>query len=171
MSNRKYSGAFGSMSVIIGAGGALLIWEAVWITYGVFMRYILRNPDTTVTEGSTLLLMPLAFIGLPYAFREQALPRVTIFIDRLPRLLRQIVDLVTQALVAVLGVYLLIASGFAIVRTYQSGAASEITGWPDFVVWIPVFLIFGVFAFASVCQVATWLSKNSSSESAHPNGC
>jgi len=34
----------------------LILVQSVWITWGVFARYILRDPDETVTEATALLL-------------------------------------------------------------------------------------------------------------------
>jgi hypothetical protein len=58
------------------AGAAIVLIQSFWITYGVFVRYALGNPDGMVTEATALLLVPLAFLGLPWALRGDAFPRV-----------------------------------------------------------------------------------------------
>ncbi|MFM8676511.1 MAG: TRAP transporter small permease, partial [Burkholderiaceae bacterium] len=58
-------------------GALIIVLQMVWISYGVFMRYVLSNPDGTVTEATALLLFPTAFLGLAFALKDNAYPKVT----------------------------------------------------------------------------------------------
>ena len=65
------------LALWLAALGAIIISvQAVWITYGVFVRYVLRSPDGMVTEATAMLLFPAAFLGLAFALRENAYPKV-----------------------------------------------------------------------------------------------
>ena len=67
---------------MMAAGGAVIIVQAVWISYGVIMRYVFRSPDAVVTEATALLLFPVAFAGLAYAMQIDAYPRVTMLVNK-----------------------------------------------------------------------------------------
>ena len=46
------------LALWLAALGAIIISvQAVWITYGVFVRYVLRSPDGMVTEVSASMPM------------------------------------------------------------------------------------------------------------------
>ena len=72
------------LAVWLAAAGALIIVvQTVWISYGVFMRYVVGKPDGTVTEATALLLFPAALLGLAFALKENAYPKVSFLIDAL----------------------------------------------------------------------------------------
>ncbi len=74
------------LAVWLAALGALIIVvQTVWISYGVFMRYVIGRPDGTVTEATAMLLFPAALLGLAFALREDAYPKVTFLLDALGR--------------------------------------------------------------------------------------
>ena len=53
------------LAVWLAAAGALIIVvQTVWISYGVFMRYVVGKPDGTVTEATALLTVFLAIPNL-----------------------------------------------------------------------------------------------------------
>lgn len=60
---------------LAGAGAAIIVVQMLWISYGVFMRYVVSRPDGTVTEATALLLFPAAFLGLAFALKEEPTPR------------------------------------------------------------------------------------------------
>ena len=66
-------------------GAVIVLVQVTWISYGVFMRYVLESPDGMVTEATALLLVPVAFAGLAYALREDAYPKVTMLTDQLSK--------------------------------------------------------------------------------------
>ena len=53
------------------AGAIIIVVQTVWISYGVFMRYVVGKPDGTVTEATALLLFPAALLGLAFAAGRQ----------------------------------------------------------------------------------------------------
>ena len=45
------------LSVLLaGFGAVLIVIQALWISYGVMMRYVFNKPDMYVTEATALLL-------------------------------------------------------------------------------------------------------------------
>jgi TRAP-type C4-dicarboxylate transport system permease small subunit len=134
---------------LAGVGAAIVLVQMVWISYGVFVRYGLGKPDRMVTEATALLLFPVAFTGLAFAMREDALPKVTMLTDRLPAHLRRIFDIVNHILMLGVGSFFAYAGVSATIRAFNSGVASEILHWPRYWFWAPgavSLLIFSLYA-------------------------
>jgi TRAP-type C4-dicarboxylate transport system permease small subunit len=141
---------FGRLVLLVTAVGALIVLvQAVWISYGVFVRYVLNEPDRFVTEATALLLVPVAFAGLAYAFKEDAFPQVTMLVDALPPRVQWVIGTINLVLMLAIGVFFTLATGGAAIRTYFSGASTEVLRWPEFIFWIPVaisILVFDLYA-------------------------
>lgn len=142
-----------STSVVTLAGSVIVLVMALWITYGVFVRYVLKDPDRMVTEATALLLVPLAFVGLPYALKQDAFPKVTMLVDLLPQGVRTIIELINHVLVVSVGVFYAIVTTSAAMRTYASGSASEILLWPRFAFWTPVAICIVIFTGLAVLRL------------------
>lgn len=149
------------LAVWLAALGALIIVvQMVWISYGVFTRYVLLKPDGTVTEATALLLFPVAFLGLAFALKEDAYPKVTFLRDALQPRGRRILEAVNLALMVVVGGFFAIAAVRAVIGTFQSGAASEILLWPRYLFWGPSAIAILVFvSFAVIKLVALLTAK------------
>lgn len=131
------------------AGAVLVLVQMVWISYGVFTRYALNAPDRMVTEATALLLFPVAFAGLAYAMREDAYPRVTLLTDRLSPTGRKAAEVVNLCLMIGVGLFFSLAGVSATIRSFQSGASSEILLWPRYAFWAPgalALLLFSLYA-------------------------
>lgn len=124
--------------ILLYSGAALVIVQAFWISYGVFVRYALNQPDRMVTEATALMLVPVAFFGLAYALSVDAYPKVTLLRDALPKQVQRIVDRLNLLVMVLIGAFFSIAAGEAAYRAFHSGAASEILLWPRFYFWVPV---------------------------------
>lgn len=133
-------------------GAVIVLIQAVWISYGVGVRYILDSPDGMVTEATALLLVPVAFLGISYALLNDAYPKVGIVRDKLPATLQFWVDKLNMLVMLLIGAFFFTASAKAMFKSIDSGAASEILLWPRFYFWIPVVLSLLVF-----CLTATYL--------------
>jgi TRAP-type C4-dicarboxylate transport system permease small subunit len=119
------------------AGGIVVLVQMVWISYGVFTRYGLGKPDRLVTEATALLLFPVAFAGLAFALREDAMPKVTMLVDRFSKARRRIFDIVNHALMLGVGLFFAYAGVSATIRSFNSGVASEILHWSRWWFWAP----------------------------------
>ena len=143
--------AIGLVLVCLGAGAAIVVVQSFWIAYGVFVRYVLRNPDSMVTEATALLLIPLAFLGLPYALKEDAFPRVTFVTDKLPPRAAAIVAKINLVIMILVALFFAAVTINATVNTFRSGASSSVLGWPEYAFWAPVaaasvaFVIYGIY--------------------------
>lgn len=134
---------------LAGLGALIVLIQTVWISYGVMMRYVFDSPDGMVTEGSALLLFPVAFAGLAFALKEDAYPKVTMLTDKLPPRIRHLVDIVNMTLMLAVGSFFALAAVEATFRSYHSGAASEILLWPRYLFWAPgavALVLFAVYA-------------------------
>lgn len=122
---------------VMAAGGAVVIVQAAWISYGVVMRYVFRLPDSVVTEATALLLFPVAFAGLVYALQINAYPRVTMLADKLSPKVRRRLEVFNFSLMAAVAGFFAVAATTAAWRDFHSGAASEILLWPRWLFWAP----------------------------------
>jgi len=140
----------GRIAVLMaGIGAAIVAVQTLWIAYGVVMRYVFKSPDRLATEATALLLLPVAFVGLAYALREDAIPKVTILADLLQPRARRVLDLLNLAIMVAVGAFFSAAGVRAVAGTYLSGAASEILVWPKFAFWLPAaagLLVFTAYA-------------------------
>jgi TRAP-type C4-dicarboxylate transport system permease small subunit len=126
----------------------------IWISYGVFSRYVLNAPDQMVTEATALLLFPVAFAGLAYALREDAYPKVTMLTDHLPAKGRKAVALINLLLMIGVGLFFAIAGIDATMRSYTSGASSEILLWPRWAFWAPGAFALVLFTLYAILRTA-----------------
>jgi TRAP-type C4-dicarboxylate transport system permease small subunit len=132
---------------LAGAGAVIVLIQMVWISYGVFTRYGLGKPDRLVTEATALLLFPVAFAGLAFALREDAMPKVTMLIDRFPARAQHVVAIVNHVIMLGVGLFLAYAGVSATIRSFNSGVASEILHWPRWWFWAPGATALVLFAF------------------------
>lgn len=141
------------------AGALIIVVQMLWISYGVFMRYVMSSPDGTVTEATALLLFPAAFLGLAFALKEDAYPKVTFLPDALgPRGRRRLEALNLTVMIAV-GGFFAVAAVDATIKSFQSGAASEILFWPRYLFWAPGALALVVFTLYVALKLAVLLSS------------
>ncbi len=120
-----------------GAGAAIVLIQMLWISYGVAVRYGFGRPDRMVTEATALLLFPVAFAGLAYAMREDAYPKVTMLTDLLGASARKVLAVINHLLMLGVGLFFSYAGVSATIRSFNSGAASEILHWPRYMFWAP----------------------------------
>jgi TRAP-type C4-dicarboxylate transport system permease small subunit len=136
--------------ILLYCGGVMVLIQAFWMRYGVFMRYVMGNPDGMVTEATALMLVPVAFFGLAYALSQDAYPKVTLVRDILPVNIQVIIDRLNLLIMVLTGLFFSVAATEAAIRSFHSGSASEILLWPRFYFWIPVatsLIIFTLLAF------------------------
>jgi|AntAceMinimDraft_12_1070368.scaffolds.fasta_scaffold02618_5 TRAP-type C4-dicarboxylate transport system permease small subunit len=134
-------------------GGAIILVQMVWISYGVFKRYFLGNPDGMVTEATALLLFPVAFLGLAYALKENAYPTVTYAIDVLKAPYKRWLLAFNLLIMVGVGVFFAYAAVDAAFKSYASGSASEILLWPRYLFWIPSALALVLFAWYAILRL------------------
>ena len=137
-------------NVLVFIGGFIILIQSLWITYGVIMRYIFNSPDGVVTEATALLLVPVAFLGLAYALKEDAYPKVSLITDLLSIKFRLIINKINLIIMTVTGGFFTTAIYRATIKSYVSGASSEILLWKRFYFWIPVFISLLIFTLLAI---------------------
>lgn len=128
-------------------GGVIVLVQMLWISYGVFTRYGLGKPDRLVTEATALLLFPVAFAGLAYALREDAMPKVTMLVDVLSPRAQRVFAIINHIIMLGVGAFFAYAGVSATIRSFNSGVASEILHWPRWFFWAPGATALVLFAF------------------------
>lgn len=148
---------------LAGLGAAIIVVQMLWISYGVFMRYVVGRPDGTVTEATALLLFPAAFLGLAYALKEDAYPKVMFLPDALGPRGRRRLEVLNLLLTLAVGGFFAIAAVDATFNSFRSGAASEILLWPRYLFWAPGAVALVVFTLYVVLRLAVLLTTPASS--------
>jgi TRAP-type C4-dicarboxylate transport system permease small subunit len=144
---------------LAGIGAAIIVVQMLWISYGVFMRYGVGRPDGTVTEATALLLFPVAFLGLAFALKEDAYPKVSFLPDALSPRGRHWLEALNMFLMMAVGVYFSITAVDATLNSYESGAASEILLWPRWLFWAPGAVALLVFTLYAGLRLALMLTR------------
>ena len=145
---------------LAGLGALIIVVQMVWISYGVFMRYALSSPDGTVTEATALLLFPVAFLGLAFALKEDAYPKVSFLSDALTPRGRRWLDALNMLLMVLVGIFFSITAVDATLNSFESGAASEILLWPRYLFWAPGAVALLVFTLYSGLRLALLLTRS-----------
>lgn len=148
--------------VLAGIGALIIVVQMLWISYGVFMRYVMSNPDGTVTEATALLLFPAAFLGLGFALKEDAYPKVSFLSDALNPRNRRWLEALNLVLMIIVGGFFSIAAVDATMNSFVSGAASEILLWPRYLFWAPGALALVVFTVFVVLKLGVLLTTPAS---------
>ncbi len=105
---------------VIVAGGAMVL-IALIVPWGVFTRYGLNSASSWPEPAAILLSVVLTFFGAAACYRIRLHMRVSFVRDRMPPLLQQASDLISELLMAGVGVFMMIW-GTRLVETtwYQS---------------------------------------------------
>ncbi|MCU0767826.1 MAG: TRAP transporter small permease [Burkholderiaceae bacterium] len=148
---------------LAGLGALIIVVQMLWISYGVFMRYVVGRPDGTVTEATALLLFPAAFLGLAYALKEDAYPKVLFLRNALGARGRRWLDVLNLVLMVAVGGFFATAGFDATLRAFESGAASEILLWPRYLFWAPGALALLVFTLYVLLRLVALLAEPSPS--------
>ena len=135
------------------AGGIVILVQMIWISIGVFKRYMLGNPDAYVTEATALLLFPVAFLGLAFALKENAYPTVTYALDALKGQPKRWLLAFNLLIMVSIGIFFSNAAVDATFKAYASGSSSEILLWPRYLFWIPCALSFVMFTWYALLRL------------------
>ncbi|WP_090044419.1 TRAP transporter small permease [Limnohabitans sp. 2KL-27] len=146
---------------LAGIGAMIIIVQMLWISYGVFMRYVISKPDGMVTEATALLLFPAAFLGLAFALKEDAYPKVSFLLDALQPRGRRWLEALNFVLMIIVGGFFAIAAVKATMGSFESGAASEILLWPRYLFWGPGALALTVFTIHAGLKLAVLVAASS----------
>ena len=165
--------AVGLSYLLAAAGSLIVLVQAFWISYGVFMRYVMNAPDRYVTEATALLLVPVAFAGLGYALMTDAYPRVTLLVERFPARVQRGFDILNLAIMIGVGVFFALSACNATLRAYTSGSTSEVLSWPRVYFWAPVAVAligFNLYAMVNLIERVARLARGDDTPVARHQG-
>src|SRR5437764_13147707 len=95
---------------VIIAGSALVLISLV-VPWGVYTRYVLESAASWPEPMAVLLSIVLTFFGAAACYRSGVHVRVTVACDLLPPLGRRVIDLVAEALMAAISVFMIVWGG------------------------------------------------------------
>ena len=89
------------------AGLALVVISLI-VPWGVYTRYVLNSAASWPEPAAVLLSIVLTFFGAAVCYRSGVHMRVTVVRDLLPPLGRRVVDLITEALMASISLFMIV---------------------------------------------------------------
>jgi TRAP-type C4-dicarboxylate transport system permease small subunit len=89
------------------AGSALVVISLV-VPWGVYTRYVLNSAASWPEPAAVLLSIVMTFFGAAVCYRAGVHMRVTVARDLLPAAGRRIVDLVAEALMALISAFMIV---------------------------------------------------------------
>ena len=104
---------------VIVAGAALVLISAV-VPWGVFTRFVLNSASSWTEVTAVLLTIVLTFFGAAACYRVSAHMSVTVFVRMLPATPQWLVRLASEALVALLGFFMVIWGARLVDTTWEN---------------------------------------------------
>lgn len=99
------------------AGSALVVISLV-VPWGVYTRYVLDSAASWPEPMAILLSIVLTFFGAAVCYRSGVHMRVTVARDLLPPRGRRIVDLIAEALMAAISIFMIVWGGRLVAATW-----------------------------------------------------
>lgn len=100
------------------AGTALVVISLI-VPWGVYTRYVLDSAASWPEPMAILLSIVLTFFGAAVCYRSGTHMRVTVLRDMLPRLPQRLIDLVGEALMAVVATFMVVWGGELCAATWH----------------------------------------------------
>ena len=107
------------LACVVIAGTALVLISAV-VPWGVFTRFVLNSASSWTEVTAVLLTIVLTFFGAAACYRVSAHMSVTIFVRMLPKTPQWLVRLAAEAIVALLGFFMVIWGARLVEATWQN---------------------------------------------------
>lgn len=113
-------------------GGACIVFLTLSVVYVVFMRYILQRAPGPFVDINSLIMVPVAFLGVAYCVLERGHPRVDLVVRLLPQRWQWWLELISY-LIALLVAFLL---AWALIdRTWDAISGGYISQTINFPIW------------------------------------
>jgi len=107
------------LACVVIAGTALVLISAV-VPWGVFTRFVLNSASSWTEVTAVLLTIVLTFFGAAACYRVSAHMSVTIFVRMLPKTPQWIVTLASEAIVALLGAFMVLWGARLVETTWEN---------------------------------------------------
>jgi TRAP-type C4-dicarboxylate transport system permease small subunit len=95
------------LACVLIAGGAMVLISLI-VPWGVFTRYVLNSASSWPEPAAILLSIVLTFFGAAACYRVRLHMRVSFVRDHLPPLLRTAADILSELLMAMVGLYMIV---------------------------------------------------------------
>jgi TRAP-type C4-dicarboxylate transport system permease small subunit len=114
-----------------------LVLISVVIPWGVYTRYVLNRAASWPEPMAILLTIVLTFIGAASCYRVEAHMRVAVLVRMLPRRWRKSAELLSEALVGLLGLFMVVW-GVGLVETTWHQSIAEFPQLSVGVTYLPI---------------------------------
>lgn len=132
---RQFMDALYRLCVVVASGALVLI--SVVVPWGVFTRYVLNRAASWPEPMAILLTIVLTFIGAASCYRVQAHMRVAVLVHLLPGPWQKLVEFAGEALVGLLGLFMVIW-GIGLVQTTWHQSIAEFPELSVGVTYLPI---------------------------------
>jgi TRAP-type C4-dicarboxylate transport system permease small subunit len=110
------------LACVVIAGVALVLISAV-IPWGVYTRYVLNSAASWPEPTAVLLTIVLTFFGAAACYRRGLHMNVGYFVALLPPIWQRVADLVAQAAMALMAVFMTVYGAKLVEATWQNSIA------------------------------------------------
>jgi TRAP-type C4-dicarboxylate transport system permease small subunit len=107
---------------VIAAGLALVLISLV-IPWAVFTRYVLNSAASWPEATAVLLVIVLVFFGAAACYRVGMHMNVTLAVNLLPPAFRRIIDLLVEALMGVMALFMVVYGAYLVNATWHNTIA------------------------------------------------
>jgi TRAP-type C4-dicarboxylate transport system permease small subunit len=118
---RKAMDAIYRLCVVVASVALVLI--SVVIPWGVYTRYVLNHAASWPEPMAILLTIVLTFIGAAACYRVEAHMRVAVLVGMLPAPWRPLAEFLSEALVGLLGLFMVIWGAGLVETTWHQSIA------------------------------------------------
>ena len=124
------------LGCVIIAGVSLVLISAV-IPWAVFTRYVINRAASWPEPMAVLLTIVLTFFGASACYRLGSHMNVTLLVDKLPPVWRRVTDLLVEALMATMALFMLV-KGIGLVEATWSNSISDFPFLSVGVTYLPI---------------------------------
>jgi TRAP-type C4-dicarboxylate transport system permease small subunit len=121
----------------VGIASVALVLISVVIPWGVYTRYVLNRAASWPEPMAILLTIVLTFIGAASCYRVEAHMRVAVLVRLLPRQWRKFAEFLSEALVGLLGLFMVVW-GTGLVETTWHQSIAEFPELSVGVTYLPI---------------------------------
>ncbi len=124
------------LACVLLAGAAMVLISAV-VPWGVFTRYVLNSASSWPEASAILLSIVLTFFGAAACYRLGLHMRVSYLRDQFPRRLARICDLLAEALMLIVGLFMTV-HGISLCQTTWNQSIAEFPALSVGVTYLPI---------------------------------
>jgi TRAP-type C4-dicarboxylate transport system permease small subunit len=124
------------LACVVIAGTALVLISAV-IPWAVYTRYVINRAASWPEPTAVLLTIVLTFFGAAACYRLGLHMNVTLAVDRLPKALRRVVDVIVEVLMGIMALFMAV-KGTALCEATWGNTISDFPALSVGVTYLPI---------------------------------